>query len=90
MEQLPNDPKFNHFLDHLDILSLGFIKQELSEGLKNLGLQSRPYSQKTTEGEIVKFLIRDLLEEIYVPTSYMLHSFDHDDLRQNLTDFLWS
>lgn len=90
MERLPNDPKFKHFLEHLDILSLGFIKQELSEGLKNLGLQSHPYSQKTTEGEIVRFLIRDLLEEIYVPTSYMLHSFDNDDHRQNLTDFLWS
>lgn len=90
MKRLPNDPKFKNFLDHLDILSLGFIKQELSEGLKNLGLQSRPYSQKTTEGEIVRFLIKDLLEEIYVPASYMLHSFDNDDYRQNLTDFLWS
>ncbi|MGA1842127.1 MAG: hypothetical protein ACMUIU_16020 [bacterium] len=90
MKRLPDDPKFNSFLNHLDVLSLGFIKQELSEGLKNLGLQSLPYSQKSTEGEIVRFLIRDLLEEIYIPTSYMLHSFNHDDLRQNLTDFLWS
>lgn len=90
MKRLPNDQKFKNFLNHLDILSLGFIKQELTEGLKNLGLQSQPYSQNTTEGEIVRFLIRDLLEEIYIPTSYMLHSFDHNDLRQNLTDFLWS
>jgi hypothetical protein len=90
MRRLPDDPKFKNFLDHLDVLSLGFTKQELSEGLKNLGLQSQPYSQKSTEGEIVRFLIKDLLEEIYIPTSYMLHSFDHDDLRQNLTDFLWS
>ena len=90
MEHLPNDPKFKNFLEYLNTLSLGFIKEELSEGLKNLGLQSFPYSQKSTEGEVVRFLIKDLLEDIYVPTSYMLHSFDSDDLRQNLTDFLWS
>jgi len=89
MKKLPNDPKMNNFLDHLDKLSMGFTKDEISEGLRNLGLQSRPYSQKTTEGEIVKFLVRDFIDEIYIPSSYMLHSFNSDDIRQNLTDFLW-
>lgn len=90
MKRLPDDPKFISFLTHMDALHLGFTRDELSEGLRNLGLQPRPYSPKTTEGEIVRFLVTDYLEEIYVTSSYVLHSFNSDDLRQHLTDFLWS
>jgi len=90
MKRLPDDPKFTSFLKYMDTLHLGFTRDELSEGLRNLGLQPRPYSPKTTEGEIVRFLVEDYLEEIYVTASYMLHSFNSDDLRQHLTDFLWT
>jgi len=89
MKILPNDPKLKSFLEHMNNLSRGFTKEELSEGLTNLGLQSPPYSHKTTEGEIVDFLTRDFIEELYVPTSYMLHTFNSNDIREYVTDFLW-
>lgn len=89
MKILPNDAKLKSFLEHINNLSRGFTKEELSEGLINLGLQSPPYSHKTTEGEIVDFLTKDFLEELYVPTSYMLHSFNSNDIREHVTDFLW-
>ena len=89
MNVLPNDPKLKSFLEHINNLSRGFTKEELSEGLSNLGLQSPPYSHKTTEGEIVDFLTKDFIEELYVPTSYMLHTFNSKDIRGFVTDFLW-
>lgn len=89
MKMVPDDPKLKSFLEHLHNLSRGFTKDELSEGLSNLGLQSPPYSHKTTEGEIVEILSKDFIEDLYVPTSYMLHTFNSNDLRAHETDFLW-
>jgi hypothetical protein len=89
LKRLPDDPKLKNFINHTESLLTGFTKTELSEGLRNLGFQPRPYSHRTTEGEIIRFLIKDFLEEIYVPSSYLLHSFDSFGLRQYLMDYLW-
>jgi len=90
MDRLPNDLEFNRFLRHMEIISFGFTQDELSEGLKNFSLQTPPYSKKSTEGEIVRFLIRDFIEEIYVPACYKMHSYDDWALPRDLSaDFLW-
>ncbi|MGA1794351.1 MAG: hypothetical protein ACMUIL_00715 [bacterium] len=89
MKIIPNDLKLKSFLEHMNNLSRGFTKEELSEGLTNLGLQSPPYSHKTTEGEIVEILTKYFIEELYVPASYMLHSFNANDVRAYETNFLW-
>lgn len=90
MDRLPNNTEFNRFLRHMEILSFGFTHDELTEGLKNFGLKSPPYSKKNTEGEIVRFLLTDYIEEIYVPISYMKHSYDDWSTPRDFSaDFLW-
>ncbi len=90
MDRLPNNTEFNRFLRHMEILSFGFTHDEVSEGLKSFGLKSPPYSKKSTEGEIVRFLLTDYIEEIYVPISYKKHSYDDWSTPRDLsTDFLW-
>jgi hypothetical protein len=89
MESLPYNIKFNTFLKYLKNLDQGFLQEELSEGLKSLGLQSPPYSKYNTEGEIVQFLLKDFLEEIYVSASYMLYTFNKEEHRNKFLNFLW-
>lgn len=90
MDRLPNNTEFNRFLRHMEILSFGFTHDEVSEGLNSFGLKSSPYSKKSTEGEIVRFLLTDYIEEIYVPISYKKHSYDDWSTPRDLSaDFLW-
>jgi len=90
MKNLPKNREFERFLMQMKVLSFGFTQEEVIEGLKYLGLKSPPYSSKTTEGEIIQFLIKDFLEEIYVPVSYLMHNYDRWDLpRHQSADFLW-
>ena len=90
MNRLPNNLEFNRFLRHMEILSFGFTREELTEGLKSLSLHAPPYSKKSTEGEIVQFLLRDVIEELYVPTAYKMHSYDDWATPRDLSsDFLW-
>ena len=90
MKNLPKNREFERFLMQMKVLSFGFTQEELIEGLQDLGLHSPPYSSKTTEGEIVQFLLKDFLEEIYVPVSYLMHNYDRWELpRHQSADFLW-
>ena len=90
MRSLPKSREFDRFLMQMKVLSFGFTQEEVIEGLKNLGLQSPLYGAKTSEGEIVQFLVEDFIEEIYVPTSYLMHNYDRWDLPRNQSaDFLW-
>lgn len=90
MDRLPNNTEFNRFLRHMEILSFGFTHDELTEGLKSFGLKAPPYSKKSTEGEIVRFLLTDFIEEIYVPIAYKKHSYDDwSNPRDLSSDFLW-
>jgi len=90
MKNLPKNREFERFLMQMKVLSFGFTQEELMEGLKNFGLHSPPYSSKTTEGEIVQFLLKDFMEEIYVPVSYLIHNYDRWDIpRHQSADFLW-
>lgn len=90
IKHLPKSREFDRFMMQMKILSVGFTQEEVIEGLKDFGLQSPPYSQKSTEGEIVQIILKDFIEEIYVPASYILHSYDRwDTPRHQFTDFLW-
>ncbi|MGA1794333.1 MAG: hypothetical protein ACMUIL_00620 [bacterium] len=90
MKNLPKNREFERFLMQMKVLSFGFAREELEEGIKNLGLQPPPYSSKTTEGEIVQLLLKDFIEEIYVPVSYLMHNYDRWDIpRHQSGDFLW-
>ena len=90
MKNMPKSREFERFLMQMKVLSFGFTQKEMVEGMKNLGLQSPPYSIKSTEGEIVQILLKDFVEEIYVPVSYLMHNYDRwDTPRHQSADFLW-
>ncbi len=89
IKHLPKIVKFNTFLKNIDNLYSGFLQEEMIEGLKSLGLQPPLYSRKNTEGKIVQILINNFLEEIYVPISYSAYTFEKEENREKLLDFLW-
>lgn len=90
LDRLPNDSDFNRFLRHMEIFSFGFTRKELTEGLKNFGFKPPPYSKKNTEGEIIQILLKDFIDEIYVPMAYIMHSYDDWEIpREQSSDFLW-
>lgn len=86
---LPKFDKFNKFIENLNNLNDGFLKEEVSEGLTNLGFQPPPYSKKNTEGEIIDILLKESLEDIYVPTAYIRYTFNLEKKREKFLDFLW-
>lgn len=88
-EFFPDHSEINRFLMNMEHLSLGYTQEELKEGLISLGFQPPPYSLNSTEGEIIGFLLSDFLDELYVPSSFVLRTFDSERPRQDNFDFLW-
>ncbi|MGA1823540.1 MAG: hypothetical protein ACMUIP_02675 [bacterium] len=63
-----------------EYFSSGYTVEELSIGLKNIGICAPPYDRQSSEGRIVSILLKECLMEVCMPAAIYL--FDSDRLKE--------